>query len=417
MAGGVVSIGRRKFAVGLYWQPSPSGRVAQAAREAARQQGQPADYFAVRGATKSGRVAQFGLGQKSYGHRQGMPTGAASMADQQPGSWVGAFRLDEGYWVCVVRDDLIAPDGDHLYADEREARERLMHEIGLGGLQRIYAPDSWTIPGADPVPLSLLLQGRSSGILRPVTIPRNIILFVLLGVLVVGGLAYAGLQWQRERDAAQVALERRNSQKAREQRLREGLQTVPSTLLPQANLPEPPKRVWEDAPSPEIFMTACREAMKNVPVVMAGWNLATFSCAGRTLSVEWSRTSGVAIVPPNARMDDSQSRANSQFTLENLTRRGTEVILNKDDVTQIALRRNWRAALKPVVEPPPPPPRQGQPAPPPPPPWVKRKVTLNSDTAPWHQWQGYAGLPGFVIESISWSNGSWKTEGVIYEMR
>src|ERR1043166_65299 len=141
MASGVVKVGRRTYAVGLIWQPSPSGRVAQAAREAAQQPGQKSDFYCVRPATKTVSVPQYGLGQSSTGHKTGMPTLAASLANGQPGSWTGAFRLREGTWVVVVRDDLIAPDGDILFDNDDLARDRLLQEVSLGGMQRIYAPD------------------------------------------------------------------------------------------------------------------------------------------------------------------------------------------------------------------------------------------------------------------------------------
>ncbi len=118
MGAGVVTVGRRQYAVGLYWENSPSGRVAQAAREAARHPGQQADFYALRAGTKDGRVPQFGLGQASAGHKAGMAVFAACLANQQPGSWAGAFRLRDGVVVVIVRDDLIVPDGDQYFVNE-----------------------------------------------------------------------------------------------------------------------------------------------------------------------------------------------------------------------------------------------------------------------------------------------------------
>src|SRR5580692_8345670 len=171
MGAGVVTVGRRQYAVGLYWENSPSGRVAQAAREAAHQPGQQADFYALRAGNKDGRVPQFGLGQKSAGHKAGMAAFAPCLANQQPGSWAGAFRLRDGVVVTVVRDDLIVPDGDQFFTNESEARDRLLQEIGFGGLQRIYAPEAWAIPSADTMPISLLLNDRTDIKLRPVRIP------------------------------------------------------------------------------------------------------------------------------------------------------------------------------------------------------------------------------------------------------
>jgi hypothetical protein len=119
MGAGVATVGRRQYAVGLYWENSPTGRLAQTAREAAKQPGQQADFYAIRPGNKTGRVPQFGLGLESGGHKAGMPAFAGCLANQQPGSWCGAFRLREGTVVTVVRDDLIVPDGDQFFLNEK----------------------------------------------------------------------------------------------------------------------------------------------------------------------------------------------------------------------------------------------------------------------------------------------------------
>jgi len=93
MGAGVATVGRRPYAVGLYWENSPSGRVSQAAKEAARQPGQQAEFYAVRAGNKGGRTPQFGLSPTGVGHKIGMPVFAACLSNQQPGSWAGAFLL------------------------------------------------------------------------------------------------------------------------------------------------------------------------------------------------------------------------------------------------------------------------------------------------------------------------------------
>src|SRR6202042_3954113 len=193
MGAGVATVGRRPYAVGLYWENSPSGRVSQAAKEAARQPGQQAEFYAVRAGNKSGRTPQFGLSPTGVGHKIGMPAFAACLANQQPGSWAGAFRLREGTVVTVVRDDLIVPDGDQFFVDEAEARDRLLQEIGFGGLQRIYAPEAWAIPSADTMPVSLLINDVADVKLRPIRIPK---LYLVLGAVGISlAILALGIMW------------------------------------------------------------------------------------------------------------------------------------------------------------------------------------------------------------------------------
>ena len=126
----------------------------------------------MRAAGKEGRVPQFGLGQAAAGHKSGMASFAACLAGQQVGSWVGAFRTKEGIAVTIIRDDLILPDGDLLFEGETEARDRILQEMSFGGLQKVYAPEAWAIPGADTMPLSLLMNERHDVVLRPTSIPK-----------------------------------------------------------------------------------------------------------------------------------------------------------------------------------------------------------------------------------------------------
>src|SRR5271170_2799365 len=135
-----------------------------------------------------------------------MPVFAACLSNQQPGSWAGAFRLREGTVVTIVRDDLIVPDGDQFYTDEAEARDRLLQEIGFGGLQRIYAPEAWAIPSADTMPVSLLINDRTEIKLRPIRMPKKYILLgALLAVLLILAL---GVGWYIQAENAAEEAER-----------------------------------------------------------------------------------------------------------------------------------------------------------------------------------------------------------------
>ena len=230
MGAGVATVGRRVYAVGLYWENSPAGRVVQAAKEAARQPGQQVDFYALRAGTKDGRVPQFGLAQKIAGHKPNMPVFAACLSNQQPGSWAGAFRVREGTVVTVVRDDLILPDGDQIYLNETEARERLLQEISFGGLQRIYAPEAWSIAGADSMPISLLLDDRHDITLRTIEIPKQ--------VFIVGGGVAALLLI-----AVGIGFYMQSAEKVSAPAI------VASTIVPIVEKPKPvyppPDRKWE----------------------------------------------------------------------------------------------------------------------------------------------------------------------------
>lgn len=420
---GVVTIGRKKYAVNLYWQPSPSGRVSQAAREAANQPGQMADFYAARPGNSRGRVPQFGLGQKEYGHKVGQPTGAASLAEDQPGSWAGVFRVPEGFWLVVSRDDLIAPDGDILFATEQEARTRLFEEVNLGGLQRIYAPANWNVSGSDAVEVALLMQGRSDFRLQFVKYPVKAIAAGVAVLFVICILGYLALSWQQERqDSFEEGLNNLSPEQQAIARMQQAQQLAPPPP------PPPPPKLWQDAPAPQQFLSACQQGLAQVPATVQGWRVGEVICSGTSLTVNWIRNSGEqALLPPNTSVMSLDSSTISTYELPAQTARGAQTLGANGDLVHKALRGNWPIALASLPDDPAPAPAPaplavpGMPAPKPaaplPSPWIKKKITIRSDTAPWNIWSTYADLPGLVLNSVTWSGTSWVTEGVIYENR
>lgn len=415
MGAGVATVGRRKYAVGLYWQPSPSGRVAQSAKEAAKQPGQYADYFSVRPGVKGGRIAQFGLGQSQAGHKLGMAALAVTLANKQPGSWAGAFKVNEGIVVIVVRDDLIAPDGDQIFLDEAAARDRLIQEFTLGGLQRIYAPEAWAISGAETIALPFLVQNRGEGALQPVKIPRQFIMagvgLIAAAVIVVAGMWY--YQDMKEKEEAE------RQEKIRQQAILLGQKNaaagVGKIVYP------PPERFWEKEPLPEQVIASCRAALDKLPQAMLGWNVSILSCDKSAAFVSWSREQGYTKMLDDAIVDASGGTATRTVTYDPaLQNRAKEDLFDPNEITRRFLAQNWDGTISRLPDDPPPPCPPNVPPEewhPPPAPWIKRGFNLVLTDLPGQSPQYFANIPGVIIKSISRQGDTWRIEGVIYENR
>jgi len=427
MGSGVVTVGRRPYAVGLYWENSASGRVAETAKEAARQPGQQADFYAIRGGDKNGRIPQFGLGQIAAGHKTGMAALAACIANQQIGSWAGAFRLKEGTVVIIVRDDLVVPDGDQFFFNENDARDRFLQEIGFGGLQRIFAPESWAISGADTLPISLLLDDRHDIKLRSVATSR---LALGLGIgfiaVVVLGLAaewyYQKVQSENERQK----LEQENALAAMRARANS---LVPKMFQAnQAPVYPPPERSWETHPLAMEVVESCREALKGIAPVLNGWHLGQLKCNESLVSMTWNRLKGPTAIPQFAEpaktvMNDSGTTATITLELPPLHPRGNEDLVNPDTVIQRYLSLDWSGNFAAVADDPlpaAPPGFKGKWAPPLAP-WIKRSFTVTLQDLPGSLPAMFADIPGVVISSLTYSpgevGGSWQIVGVVYENR
>lgn len=415
MGAGVVTVGRRPYAVGLYWENSPNGRLAQTAKEAARQPGQQADFYALRSGNKNGRVPQFGLGSAASGHKNGMPAFAACLANQQPGSWAGAFRLREGTVITVVRDDLIVPDGDQFFLSESEARDRLLQEVGFGGLQRIYAPESWAISGADTMPVSLLLDERRDVRLHLVSIPKKqlIVGAVAAGLLVLvlgGGWYYQ--ERQAEEEAARLAHEDALN------KLKEQANKSNPFAVQQPQYPAP-ERKWENRPMPLDVVESCHAALAQVTADVVGWKLTSIKCNETAMGLAWTRDKGISQPPMNAVVTDNGASATLAIPLPALTARGSEKLENPEVITKRYLSQDWPGTIGRMPDDPPPPPPPGFQGAwsPPPPPWVKRSFTVTISELPASLPLYFGDLPGIVIESLTYSGASWSISGVIYENR
>ena len=416
MASGVVSVGRHRYAAGLYWENSPGkGRVAQIAKEAAEQPGQQADFYVVRPGNKDGRVPQFGLCSKDAGQEAGMPVLAACLAEQVPGSWAGAFRLNEGTVLVIVRDDLIVPDGDLFFREESEARDRLIQEIGFGGLQTTYAPEAWSIPGADTIPLTLLLNDQADIQLQQVSLsPKVKLALIGAGVFFI---VILGVVWYMQKRADEEAL-------LQQEALARAQQASALPTFGQQPMPEPKYvKYWETAPPALSVVNACHNGLSLVPSAVAGWNLSSLSCNGLGINLSWQREKGFTAPPKGANVNATGTVASQTIPLPPLTPRGTESLKNIDEITNRYLLQNWPGSISRAPDDPLPPPPEGYTGPwnPPPAPWVKRSFTLNVAELPGGL-PGYIGdLPGAIVNNMSFSrdggSSAWIVEGVIYENR
>jgi len=403
MTAGVVTVSGIKYAAGLYWQPSPDAKIARAARAAAKQPGFQTEFYCVRPPTKSQPIGQFGLGLAAANHKVGMPALAGCLASQVPGSWAGAFRVNEGIFFIAVRDDLVDADGDAWFAHDDDGQSRLEQEIARGGLHHIYAPPEWGVHGTEIGSLPTMLTGRRDITLQSVSLPRSYI-FIGLAILIVGGLsygAYAYLQAEAEKRAAEEAAAAAARAKAQH------------ALVPGVEYP----KTWQDSPRPMEYIHACEKALENISAVYLGWTSNSIQCNGSSLSVAWTRSGQTyAEVPAagKAVLDPALSSANTSLPLDHLTPRGTEALAYYGLVDQHILYHNWPVHLTalpddvvtvPKDSPPPPPPQ-----------WRKRAIVYNVKGAPWLQPKLFDGLPGLIITSIKEAtDGNYTIEGTIYE--
>ena len=163
--GASIQVNGTAFATSLFWQPlqDPADPVPEVLETVANVM-EGADLFCVR----KGTSPQFGIGKSSEGHKAGMPSAAAAIAEafhDKPSS-VAVFEVEEGWWFIAVRNDLILTEEDVLYLNEDDAKRAFMSMMAVPDWGRKIAPAGWHVDGTEEVDISDVLRPSGAKLMR-----------------------------------------------------------------------------------------------------------------------------------------------------------------------------------------------------------------------------------------------------------
>ena len=116
MANQVISVDRKKYAVGLFWQPTGAGYVARNyARTLARSVDKKLNLYVE-------YRSMVGLGARRVGHRSGMDCAAVAVMDTlaEYSSFLAVFAVGRQFYLVAVRNGVILED--KLFDKEEDAR-------------------------------------------------------------------------------------------------------------------------------------------------------------------------------------------------------------------------------------------------------------------------------------------------------
>ena len=184
--GSTIVVNDVTYAVSLFWQPlQDTNDPYPEVKETVENVMEGADLFC----TRSGTAAQYGIGNSAEGHKVGMPSAAAAIAEvfQDKQSSVAVFEVDEGWWFIAVRNDLILSEEDVLYLNEDDAKRAFYAMMAVPDWGRKIAPASWDIEGTEEVDLWDILPPTSSSKLMHVnkTNPKTKLIILGAGLLVL----------------------------------------------------------------------------------------------------------------------------------------------------------------------------------------------------------------------------------------
>lgn len=284
----IISLGRNKYAVGLFWQPLGVGRSASAdAAKIAKvaPQGKFRYYAEYRNLV--------GLGSDVLKHRAGMfalaPEVVESLGDVS--LFAAAFRVVGGIWIVAVRNGLILADQDRFFEDEGAARAAFLKLTELPDWSKIYAPSDWQIPGAEERDLTEIISGRVKCALRPISGGSS-----LLKVLVVSAVAVGAL-WLFRNDLAnflgdktQVAAPELTLEQVAAFREQMAAKSKTKPLpAPTAVMP------WSDIPDAAELSAKCFNAIAYVMQPIYGWNITSAECKNGAVSAVAARSFGTLL--------------------------------------------------------------------------------------------------------------------------
>lgn len=163
MAGQYVQIHRKKYAAGLLWQPLVSGFTprAYAAKLAHGIDKKRGLYTVYR--------QMVGLGARRLGHRSGMPSVAAEIAEalSEYSSVLAVFQVGQKYVLVAIRNGIILHD--MLFDDMASARAMYVDLAKIPDWGALFAPGVWGMPRAVERDLIEMISGAGRAILRPIS--------------------------------------------------------------------------------------------------------------------------------------------------------------------------------------------------------------------------------------------------------
>lgn len=159
----VITVNRKKYAAGLFWQPVAAGFMPRNyARNLARSVDRKLNLFAE-------YRAMVGLGARRDGLRSGMSSAAAAVMDAFPefSSFLAVFDAEKFYYLVAVRNGVILEDKIFPSADAARAEYARLAEIPDWGA--FVAPGAWGMPRAVERSLNELLPHAPRTVLRSIS--------------------------------------------------------------------------------------------------------------------------------------------------------------------------------------------------------------------------------------------------------
>ena len=274
-ATGVATVGSQHYAVGLIWQPLQNldDPILEVRETAESEMG--ADLYCLRPAA----TPQYGIGRTELDHRDGMPSLAAAVASvfaDQP-SFCGVFKVEEGWWLIAIRNDLILAEEDVVFATEDEARRAYASMMAVPDWGLRIVPPEWHIEGTETRDLISILQKARKIRLQPINAVHRTKFLLTIAVIIIVIVAF--LIWKLIGFWKNVFPP-------------EKIRVVEQPVVPVPVRPEPEKpKPWEKVVSMPAFLNQCWVSAYQIrSIIVPGWTMGSIECKPTGASTSWRLT-------------------------------------------------------------------------------------------------------------------------------
>lgn len=289
LANQVISVNRKKYAVGLFWQPVVVGRpVRNYARMLSRSIDKKLNLYTE-------FHAMVGLGSRSAGHKSGMPSAAAEILNAFPeySSFLAVFRAGAVFYLVAVRNGVILED--KIFASEADARGEYARLAEIPDWGAFIAPGEWGMPRAVERTLAELVSGRGRGVLRAISRFRAVAFSVaLLALFVVGFMTiFQDSLVQVMTPRPQISeIDPELAAEYKRQLEEKSKQLDQEFNIEKQPEPEPLVMPYDNLPDVQARAELCYQAIGFLMQPIPGWNQVKAKCGETHASVEFNRGFG-----------------------------------------------------------------------------------------------------------------------------
>ena len=289
MASQTISVNRRKYAVGLFWQPISAGFTARNyARSLSRNVDRKLNLY-----TEYREMV--GLGARKNGARPGMHVAAAAVMDSfsEYTSFLAVFEVDKKFYLVAARNGIILED--KIFDSEDEARSEYVKLSEIPDWGAFFAPGAWGMPRAAERNLADLLDGHNNTTLHLISrFGAGMLSLILIGVFVLGmGVVFRDSVVQALSPRPQVAELDPKLVAEYKRQIEENSKKLDEQFEIEKTLPpEPIVMPYELLPDVMARAEQCYQAIGFVMQPIVGWNQVFATCGETHVVAEFVRSFG-----------------------------------------------------------------------------------------------------------------------------